>query len=250
MLIDGSTLHVWTSGVDRTGRTRGDHATTAYPTPGSPQPGIPTGWATYQLGDSSTSVRDFRQLVRTSSGTSVALWLSFLQPYSSGGNDFWSDYFPVTVSSPSEALNFLLTVRGVRWQARLSNPAGAPVLDKVELTHAPVSFSPTGSGASTAIGPSAGRVVAAWHSVPARRSVFGKSVTLSGTASQGGAPLAGQAVALGAQPIGATVFTVLPPATTDAAGNYRALTKPTKKTTYKAGFTGVSPEPTAVVLVK
>src|SRR5439155_10186191 len=50
-----------------------------------------------------------------------------------------------------------------------------------------------------------------------RTIVFGKSVTLSGTASQGGAPLAGQAVALGAQPIGATVFAVLPPATTDAA---------------------------------
>ncbi|TMK77340.1 MAG: hypothetical protein E6G45_10045 [Actinobacteria bacterium] len=345
MLIDGSTLHVWTSGVDRTGRTRGDHATTAYPTPGSPQPGIPTGWATYQLGDSSTSVRDFRQLVRTSSGTSVALWLSFLQPYSSGGNDFWSEYFPVTVSNPSEALNFLLTVRGVRWQARLSNPGGAPLLDKVELTHAPVSFSPAGSGSSTSIGPSAGRIVTAWRSftatmtlfspngggsgsgsarlldatsgeqvatvplntgdttldlsgvaVAAHQSlrvvfdlqsadgqatprvqafkvlfdsavapppppvltlaaspktiVFGKAVTLSGTVTRSGVPVAGQAVALGAQPIGAKVFSSLPAATTDAAGNYRAVIKPTKRTTYKAGFTGVSPEPTAVVAVK
>ncbi len=344
MLIDGSTLHVWTSVVDRTGRTRGNHATTAYPTPGSPQPGIPTGWATYQLGNSSTSVRDFRQLVRTSTGSSVALWLSFLQPYSSGGSEFWSDYFPVTVSSPTEALNFLLTVRGVRWQARLSNPAGSPLLDKVELTHAPVSFSPTGSGSSTSIGPSAGRTVTAWHSftatmsifspngggsgsgtarlldattgeqvataplatgdttldltgVPAaahqslrvvfdlqsadgqatprvqafkvlydsavpppapglslavapRTVVFGKAVTLSGTLTQSGAPVVGQPVALGAQPIGATAFTVLPPATTDAAGNYRALLKPTKKTTYKAGFTGVSPEPMVVVAVK
>jgi len=344
MLIDGATLHVWTSGVDRTGRTRGNHATTAYPTPGSPQPGIPTGWATYQLGNSSTSVRDFRQLVRTSSGSSVALWLSFLQPYSSGGSEFWSDYFPVTVSSPTEALNFLLTVRGVRWQARLSNPAGSPLLDKVELTHAPVSFSPAGSGSSTSIGPSVGRAVTAWRSFTATMSifspngggsgsgtarvldaatgeqvataalntgdttldltgvvaaahqslrvvfdlqsadgqatprvqsfkvlydsavplpapglslaaaprtiVFGKAVTLSGTLTQAGALVVGQAVALGAQPIGATTFTVLPPATTDAAGSYRAVLKPTKKTTYKAGFTGVSPEPTVVVAVK
>jgi len=344
MLIDGSTLHVWTSGVDRTGRTRGNHATTAYPTPGSAQPGIPSGWATYQLGNSSTSVRDFRQLARTSSGSSVALWLSFLQPYSSGGNEFWSEYFPVTVSSASEALNFLLTVRGVRWQARLSNPGGVPLLDKVELTHAPVSFSPSGSGSSTSIGPSAGRIVTVWRSFTATMSlfspngggsgsatarlldattgeqvataavntgdttldlsgvavgahqslrvvfdlqstdgqatprvqafkvlydsavappppvltlaalpktiVFGKAVTLSGTITQSGAPLAGQAVALGAQPIGASVFTVLPAATTDAAGNYRAVLKPTKKTTYKAGFTGVSPEPTVVVAVK
>jgi predicted GH43/DUF377 family glycosyl hydrolase len=342
MLIDGSTLHVWTSGVDRSGRTRGDHATTAYPTPGSPQPGIPAGWATYQLGNSSTSVRDFRQLVRTSSGSSVALWLSFLQPYSSGGGgDFWSDYFPVTVSSPTEALNFLLTVRGVRWQARLSNPGGAPLLDKVELTQAPVSFSPTGSGSSTSIGPSTGRTVSAWRSFTATMSlftpsgggtgsatarvldatsgeqvataplntgdttvdlsaipvaahqslrvafdllsadgqatprvqsfkvlydsvlaptmtftaapttiVFGKSVTVSGLVVQGGVPVAGQAVALSAQPVGTTVFSPLPPATTDAAGNFRAVVKPTKRTTYKASYAGVSPEPTVIVLVK
>jgi predicted GH43/DUF377 family glycosyl hydrolase len=348
MLIDGSTLHVWTSGVDRSGRTRGNHATSAYPTPGSPQPGIPSGWATYQLGNSSTSVRDFRQIVRTSTGSSVALWLSFLQPYSSGGGgDFWSDYFPVTASSPSEALNFLLTVRGVRWQARLSNPGAAPLLGKVELTHAPVSFSPSGSASSVPIGPSVGRVVTVWHSLTATMTLFspngggsgsgtarvldatsgaqvataplttgdttvdlsgvavaahqslrvvfdlqsadgqatprvqafkvlydsavpvppppppvltltalpktvvyGKTVTLSGTMTQAGVPVAGQAVALGAQPIGTTVFTALPAATTDAAGNYKALIKPTKKTTYKAGFTGVSPEPTAIVAVK
>ena len=50
MLVDGSTLHVWSTGVDRTGRTRGDHATTSYPTPGAATAGIPNGWATYQLG--------------------------------------------------------------------------------------------------------------------------------------------------------------------------------------------------------
>jgi hypothetical protein len=57
-------------------------------------------------------------------------------------------------------------------------------------------------------------------------------------------------VALAAQPIGAPTFTALPPATTDAAGNFRAAAKPTKKTTYKAGFGGLSPERTATVLVK
>ena len=73
MLVDGSTLHVWTSGVDRTGRMRGGHASTAYPTPGTEQPGLPSGWATYQLGGTSTTNRDFRQIVRTSTGNSVAL---------------------------------------------------------------------------------------------------------------------------------------------------------------------------------
>ena len=98
MLVDGTTLHVWTSGVDRRRPTRGGHATTPPPTPGSPAAGIPSGWATYQLGDSSTTSRDFRQIARTSSGDGVTLWMSFLQPYSPAGNEFWSDYFPVTVA--------------------------------------------------------------------------------------------------------------------------------------------------------
>jgi hypothetical protein len=347
MLIDGATLHVWTSGVDRGGRTRGHHATTAFPTPVSPQPGVPSGWATYQLGNASTTNRDFRQIAHTSSGSAVTLWLSFLQPYSGGGDDFWSDYFPVTVSSSSEALNFLLTVHGVRWQARLSGPAGNPVLDRVDLTHAPVSFSPSGSASTTSIGPSPGRSVTAWRSftattdmfapggggtgsatarllnattgqqvaaipltpgvttvdltgIPAashqaltaaldltstgqatprvsslkitydsasgvvppptppaltfsavpRTIVFGQTAILSGTLTRAGTPLPGQSVALGAQPIGAPTFAALPPATTDAAGNFRAAVKPIKKTTYKAGFGGLLPEPTATVLVK
>jgi predicted GH43/DUF377 family glycosyl hydrolase len=353
LVVDGSTLHVWTDGIDRTGRARSGHATTAYPTPVTPQPGVPNGWATYQLGNASTGARDFRQLTRTSSGGSVTLWLSFLQPYSSGGNVFWSDYFPVTVSSSSETLNFLLTVRGVRWQARLSDPAGSPVLDKVELTHAPVSFWATGSAASTAIGPSPGRVVTAWRSfsatmnifapsgggsgsatarvlnaatgaqlatiplstgemtfdlsgIPAaahqslrvaldlqsadgqatprvgsfkvlydsalpgppapppappppavltlaavpRTVVFGKSVTLSGTVTQGGSPVGLQLVTLGARPFGAAAFTSLAPATTDGGGRYVRTVKPLKRTTYKAGFTGIALEPTVTVAVK
>ncbi|HET7856983.1 MAG TPA: hypothetical protein VFL41_11055, partial [Gaiellaceae bacterium] len=181
MLRDGSTLHVWTNGVDGSARTRGGHATTPYPTPGSPVPGIPSGWATYQLGDASKSVRDLRQIARTSSGTDVSLWVSFLQPYSSGGNEFWSDYFPI--SAPSQPLNFLLTVRGVRWQARLSGPAGSPTLDKVELTHAPVSFSSAGSATSTTIGPSPGRVVTAWKSLTANVSLFSPGGSGNGSAT-------------------------------------------------------------------
>ena len=101
LLVDGSTLHVWTSGVDRSGRTRGDHATTPYPTPVTPQPGIPSGWATYQLGDASTTNRDFRQIVaHLDRQRRSTLWMSFLQPYSANGDEFWSDYFPVTVSEP------------------------------------------------------------------------------------------------------------------------------------------------------
>jgi hypothetical protein len=272
------------------------------------------------------------------------LWMSFLQPYSANGDEFWSDYFPVTVANPTEALNFLLTVHGVRWQARLSAPADAPVLDKVELTHAPVSFSTTGSATTTTIGPTSGRIVNAWRTLTATMNMFapggggsgsatvrvldastgqqvataplasgtttldlagvpaaahqaltaafdlrsnegtatprissltvtydsavaplppslsflaapktivvGKSAVLSGTLTRGGVPQVGQPVALAAQPVGTPTFTPLPTAMTDGAGNYSALVKPTKRTTYKAAFAGFSPDPTAVVLVK
>jgi hypothetical protein len=299
----------------------------------------------------STTNRDFRQIVRTSTGSSVALWVSFLQPYSSNGSEFWSDYFPVTVASPTEALNFLLTVRAVRWQARLWGPSGSPALEKVEIVHAPVSFSPTGSAVSTSIGPSPGRAVTAWRSLTATMNVFspggggsasanarlldaatgeqvaaapigsgettvdlagvnaaahqslrvslelqsadglatprigsfkvsydsasgppppppppvaptltlvavpktivfGRTSTLSGTLTRSGAPLAGQVVTLAAQPIGAAAFASLPTATTDAAGSFRLVVKPTKRTTYRASLAGAASEPTVVVAVK
>jgi predicted GH43/DUF377 family glycosyl hydrolase len=179
MLVDGSTLHVWTSGVDRTGRTRGDHATTSFPTVSG---SIPSGWATYQLGSSSTTIEDFRQIARTSSGP-VSLWVSFLQPYSGGGNEFWSQYFPVTVSSPSEALNFLLTVHAMRWRAQLTTPASSPSLNTVQVTSAPVSFAPSGSASSNPIGAPTGRSVTAWGSLVVDTSLFspGGSGTGSGT---------------------------------------------------------------------
>jgi predicted GH43/DUF377 family glycosyl hydrolase len=179
VLVDGSTLHVWTSGIDRTGRTRGEHATTPFPTvPGT----IPSGWASYQLGNSSTTIEDFRQIARTSTGA-VSLWVSFLQPYSGGGNDYWSDYFPITVASPSEALNFLLTVHAVRWRAQLTTPSSTPSLNTVQLTSAPVSFSPSGSATSNPIGAPLGQMVTAWGSLSVDTSMFspGGSGTGSGT---------------------------------------------------------------------
>jgi predicted GH43/DUF377 family glycosyl hydrolase len=180
MLVDGTTLHAWTTGVDRTGRTRGGHASFTGSLPVAPQPGIPNGWATYQLGDATTTVRDFRSITRTSSGTGVTLWMSFLQPYSSAGSEFWSDYFPVTVADPSEALSFLLTVRGVRWQARLSGPSGAPALDKVEIAHAPVSFSPSGQATTTDITPPSGQALTHWGDLTASTTMFAPGGSGSG----------------------------------------------------------------------
>jgi predicted GH43/DUF377 family glycosyl hydrolase len=176
MLVDGTTLHVWTSGVDRTGRTRGDHATANVSGSGAP----PSGWATYQLGSGSTPVQDFRQIARTSNGA-VALSMSFLQPYSSGGNEFWSDYFPVTATSSSQALNFLLTVHGVRWRAQLTTPSSNPSLNTVQLTHAPVSFAASGSASSGPVAAAPGRMVTAWGSLVVNTSLF--SPAGSGTGS-------------------------------------------------------------------
>lgn len=176
MLLDGSTVQVWTSGIDRTGRTRGDHATTTLSAIGT----IPSGWATYQLGNSTTSIEDFRQIARTSTGN-VSLWMSFLQPYSSSGNEFWSQYFPVTVSSASQALNLLLTVHGIRWRAQLTTPSSNPSLNTVQLTSAPVSFAATGSATSNPIGAPPGRAVSAWGSLAVDASIFSPGGSGTGT---------------------------------------------------------------------
>ena len=45
------------------------------------------------MGGATTAVRDFRNIARTSTGE-VELWVSFLQPYSSAGNESWSYFFP------------------------------------------------------------------------------------------------------------------------------------------------------------
>ena len=170
MMLDtaGTTLHVYTSGMDRTGRQRAGHATTDPTTTG----GIPMGWATYQLGDSASSPQDFRSITRTSTGTGTELWLSFLQPYSNGGADHWSDYFPVTQLSETEQLNLLLTVTAIRWQARLSDPGGAPSLDKVEIGYAPVSFFPTGSATTLNVEPAATLTLTSWGDLTVDTSTF------------------------------------------------------------------------------
>lgn len=165
VVLDGSTPQVWFSGTDRDGRARAGHATSSVDTE------IPNGWATYQLGDASTTVRDFREITRSSSG-SVNLWMSFLQPYSTGGEPYWSDYFPVTVATANETLNFLLTIRGVRWQARMDTPSSMPTLDTVSLDHAPVSFNATGTVETKPIAPPAGLAVAGWGTAVINSSLF------------------------------------------------------------------------------
>ena len=167
MLIDGSTMHVWTSGVDHRPHTRRSCVD------GISDPRCRAAGTSERLGDLPAQRRvdheprfspdrpHLDQQLRRTLG-------QLPQPYSSNGSEFWSDYFPVTVGSPTEALNFLLTVRAVRWQARLSGPDGSPALEKVEIMHAPVSFSPTGSAVSTSIGPSPGRAVTAWRSLAPR----------------------------------------------------------------------------------
>src|SRR5215203_2338890 len=165
------------------GRVSADHATAAYPLLGSPASGIPNGWATYQLGDPSSSPRDFRSITRTSTGSTVELWMSFLQPYSQAGKEFWSDFFPVTVANNPETLNFLLTVRGVRWQARLSSPGTTPTLDRVEISHAPVSFSPSGSATTGSIAPPPGTAVTTWNTLTVSSELFSPSGAGSGTAN-------------------------------------------------------------------
>lgn len=165
VVLDGSTPHVLFSGTGRDGRSRGGYATNSVDSQ------IPNGWATYQLGDATTTVRDFREITRTSTG-SVTLWMSFLQPYSTGGEPYWSDFFPVTVSAANETLNFLLTIRGVRWQARMTTPSSTPSLNTVALDHAPVSFNSTGTVATNAIAPPVGLAVSGWGTATVNSSLY------------------------------------------------------------------------------
>jgi predicted GH43/DUF377 family glycosyl hydrolase len=174
--LDGGTTHVWFSGRDTTGRLRGGHATsngTAL---------SPRGAATFQMGDPTTTVRDFRNVTRTSSGD-VELWVSFLQPYSSVGNESWSYYFPVTAATNPETLNFLLTVRGLRWQARLSDPLTPPSLDSVAVSSAPVNFTASGSAITNAIAPPLAAGLAGWNSAKVNTTMFQPGGGGSGSAS-------------------------------------------------------------------
>lgn len=175
-------LQVYTTMRDRSGRARGGYATTDYPTPVSAASGIPAGWATYQLGDDTTSARDWRSITRTSTGTGVGLWLSFLQPYTIAGTPAWSDFFPVTELSATETLNLLLTVKGVRWQARLSGPAGNPALDTVAIEHAPVQFHTSGSAVTKKVEPASNLVLTAWGNLTVKSETFGGG-TVGGTVS-------------------------------------------------------------------
>ena len=80
--------------------------------------------------------------------------------------------------------------------------------------------------------------------------VFGRTTALSGTLTRAGEPLGGQVVALAARPLGTTAFKPLPSVTTDAAGRFRLVVKPAKRTTYRASIAGAASAPTAVVAVK
>lgn len=173
---DGATTHVFYSGLDASGRKRGGHATS------NATALSPRGAATYQLGDTATSVRDFRGITRNSSGA-TELWLSYLQPYSSAGNEFWSAYFPVTALNNPETLNFLLTVRAIRWQARLSGPQSPPALGSVEVESAPVSFWASGGAMTGVIAPPPAAGLSGWTSAKINASMFQPAGSGSGSGS-------------------------------------------------------------------
>jgi predicted GH43/DUF377 family glycosyl hydrolase len=174
--VDGGTTHAWFSGRDQSGRSRGGHAA-------SNGTGLTSrGAAAYQMGDTTTTVRDFRNITRSSTG-SVELWVSFLQPYSSAGNESWSQYFPVTELNNPETLSFLLTVRGVRWQARLAEPSTPPQLDSVAISSAPVHFVASGSALTKDVAPPDAAGLTGWGSAKVNVSLVQPGGTGSGTAS-------------------------------------------------------------------
>jgi hypothetical protein len=80
--------------------------------------------------------------------------------------------------------------------------------------------------------------------------VFGRPATLMGTLRRAGAPLASATVAISSQPVPDTLFGPVGGAVSDAAGAFTMRVVPTKRTTYKVGFPGVTVEPTATVQVR
>jgi predicted GH43/DUF377 family glycosyl hydrolase len=176
-IIDGTAIHFLYDGIDRTGRSRGGHATGDT---GTTSGQVENGWATYQVGDPSKTVRDWQTITGTSTGTGVTIWVSFLQPYSSVGQQFWSDFFPIDAANTSAALGFLLTVRGARWQARESDPSGNPALDSIEIDSAPVQFNSSGSASTKEIAPPATTDLVQWRELTASASTYAPN---GGTAS-------------------------------------------------------------------
>ena len=81
----GALLRVFIDGTGRDGRVRAGAASTALPLAATATVGIPNGWATYQMGDADTPVRDFQKIAATATGTGTELWMSVLQPYSTAG---------------------------------------------------------------------------------------------------------------------------------------------------------------------
>jgi hypothetical protein len=136
---------------------------------------LENGWSTYQLGDVGSGARDWRAITPTFTGQDVEIWVSFLQPYSTNADKHWSAYFPLTtVTNTDSPLDFLLTVEGVRWQARLKDPDGTgnPSLDKVVVKHAPVSFFATGQTTTLAITPPTRQTLNSWGTLTLNWSLF------------------------------------------------------------------------------
>ena len=172
-----SKLRVWYDGVDRTGRTRGGHASVSTAAMAGQ---LDSGAATYQLGDTTTPIQDWRTIEATATANGAELWMSYLQPYSSTGSEFWSGYFPVSAINSPATLDFLLTVTAVRFQVRLAGPADNPSVDTVDLAHAPVSFFPSGDATTTAITPPAAQTITKWRTLTVASELFQPGGTGSG----------------------------------------------------------------------
>jgi predicted GH43/DUF377 family glycosyl hydrolase len=165
----GNQVRLYTTVVGRDGRMRGSSAVATVPAPAGGT--VPSAWASYQLGDESTPERDFRFIEGVSTGA-VELWMSVLQPYSDANTSYWSDYFPVDAAAVKEDLNFLLTISGVRWQARLRRTDVVPTLDKVTIGVAPIHFPAIGTATTTDVAPPADFALQSWTNMTVVSELF------------------------------------------------------------------------------
>ena len=189
----GGAVTLWFTGTDRFGWERVGAATAAdagY---------LDGGSATYELDNA--DVRDWRRIawnpVSQPAGTDLQIWVSYFPTFSGE----WSQFFQVQRDTD---LPFLLTVKSMRWQVRMtsSTPASSPRLNDLTVNHAPLSFPTSGIATTVPLGPPTGKYLLSWGDLTCNADVpAGAGLTVSVEDEGGAQVLAPQAVTSAGQTI-------------------------------------------------
>jgi predicted GH43/DUF377 family glycosyl hydrolase len=119
-------------------------------------------------------------------GTGMEVWVSYFPTFSG----LWSNFFKVDNGTN---LPFLLTVKGMRWQLRMSGADDAaltPQMDDLAADNAPIAFPATGTAVTIPVGPPPGRYLLSWDGLAVEADLNGGTMSLT-VADQDGTPIVG-----------------------------------------------------------